>query len=79
MFYLQLADNTMQTFDEASRGLKSFHQLVEINSERILVLRASSQIERQIWVEIIGSIIYLQLIRKIELSNKSLVGNIGFN
>jgi len=69
----------MQTFDEASRGLKSFHQLVEINSERILVLRASSQIERQIWVEIIGSIIYLQLIRKIELSNKSLVGNIGFN
>jgi hypothetical protein len=43
--------------------------LVEDNSERILVFKASNYRERQIWVEIIGSIIYLQLIAKIEQTN----------
>jgi hypothetical protein len=55
IFYLQLEGLETDPYF----NLKSFQQLVDANSDRILVLRASSYVERQLWVEIIGSIIYL--------------------
>ena len=77
MFYVQTFDELMLAND-----LRSFQELVDENSERILVFKAHSYRERQIWVEIIGSIIYLQLIAKIEqtnVSNTSKMAKINWN
>lgn len=71
MFFIQLSE----TSDGKDKGIKTFQELVETRSERVMALRASSFRERQVWVEIIGSLIYLNLIKKIEQTNKP--GNKG--
>ena len=65
-FFLQLSENS----PESGSSIKAFQDLVETNSDRIIALKATSFLERQIWVEVIGSVIYLNLIRKIQQANR---------